>query len=365
MRAGVYNGRVKMNARQAPPTALRLDPVVLGTAYCIASAIGYTATNICLRQLTTLGTDPAWVICIKETVTVAVVGPWLAWQVFRGHKVFPAGRMLLVLLVTGLAVQLLGNLPQLWAFGVVGIAVSVPAIYGVMLIASALLGAVLLKEAVTRRSAVAICFLICSIALLSVGVTSRGAVDYRARAPSGHGATAHVAADHAAIDPLGETESPRLSPLWVILGVGASCLAGAMFAMFSITIRSAVTLNVPVPSILVIITGMGVLSLGALSLWHVGPVAMLETPPNQFAWMLAAGLCNLGAFLAITKGLQLTTVVHANVLNASQVAMGAMAGVILFHESLDALSLLGVALTIVGIILFRQPQTEEPEVPGA
>ena len=48
--------------------------------------------------------------------------------------------------------------------------------------------------------------------------------------------------------------------------------------------------------------------------------------------MAAAGVFNLIGFLGLIYGLQRTTVVHANVVNASQVAMAAVAGMALFHE---------------------------------
>jgi drug/metabolite transporter (DMT)-like permease len=57
--------------------------------------------------------------------------------------------------------------------------------------------------------------------------------------------------------------------------------------------------------------------------------------------------------VAITQGLARTTVIHANVLNASQVAMAALAGIFLFAEPLTPWLTLGVVLTICGIILVK------------
>jgi len=104
---------------------------------------------------------------------------------------------------------------------------------------------------------------------------------------------------------------------------------------------------------------MAVVSLGPLSVYRLGIAQLASTPTEQFGWMLAAGGFNLVAFLAISKGLQLTTVVHANVLNASQVAMAVVAGWIFFKESMNLWLILGVALTILGIILIDRPADEE------
>ncbi len=148
------------------------------------------------------------------------------------------------------------------------------------------------------------------------------------------------------------------------LGVGAACLAGVLFAGQTVVIRTTASRAVPVCTIVLVITGMGVLSLGPLSLWRLGPDHLLGTPPGQLAMMLAAGTFNLLAFLAITKGLQYTTAVHANVLNAGQVAMGAVVGVALFGESWNAWVVAGVSLTIVGQFLVSQPPHDEQEVPS-
>jgi DME family drug/metabolite transporter len=307
--------------------------VVVGTAYCVLSAFCYTAANICLRKLAALEADEMWVTCVKEVVTVAVIGPWLLIRALRGRPVLPSPRLLAVLVLTGLAVQLAGNLSVQWAFGVVGLAVTLSAVFGVMLAAAALFAFLFLGERVAPRSIAAIALLVLSVVLLELG------------AAAVNGTTANSA---------GET----LGSLWVVLGVAAACLAGLMFATLSTVIRGVLSARVPITTIVFVITGMGVLSLGPLSVYRLGPEILLHTDPEQMAWMLAAGTCNLVAFLAITKGLQLTTVVHANVLNASQVAMGAVAGIILFRESLNGWMILGICLTIVGILLIGRPADE-------
>ena len=48
--------------------------------------------------------------------------------------------------------------------------------------------------------------------------------------------------------------------------------------------------------------------------------------------MLAAGVCNTVAFIALTKSLQLTSIVYVNSLNATQATMAAIAGVFIFGE---------------------------------
>lgn len=292
----------------------------------MVSAIAYTAASICMRRLAELQCDPTWAVCNKELVTVIAVGPWLLLCGLRGHKVLPPRRALILLVLVGLTVQLGGNLGFQWALGKVGLALTIPAIFGAMLTASAIMGFALLGERVSRRSAAAIGLLLVSLAVLSL---SAGAA--------------------------GKSVSAFSTPLVIAAAVGAACLAGALYALLTITIRHTVTGATRISAVVFIITVMGVLSLGPLSVYRLGAQHLLSTPATHLAWMLAAGTFNLIAFLAISKGLELTTVVHANVLNASQVAMAAIAGVMLFNEAHNRWLLFGVVLTIAGIILIDRP----------
>ena len=108
----------------------------------------------------------------------------------------------------------------------------------------------------------------------------------------------------------------------------------------------------------VIITASGVLSLGPLSLYHAGPAALAATPPQQYALMYAAGVCNLIAFLALVRGLELTTALHVNMINAGQVARAALAGVLFFGESCNRWLLLGIGLMLVEMLAFAGPAEE-------
>jgi drug/metabolite transporter (DMT)-like permease len=305
---------------------LGLDPVVIGTTCCIISAVGYTATNICLRFLADHA-NPVLVICVKELVTVAVVGPWLLYLGRRALLTWPRPQALVPLVVVGLATQLVANLGLLWSMSVVGLAVAIPAALGIALAGSAVLGRVLLGERVSPRSGVAVGLLVASIVLLKLGA-DRG------------------------------VQLATADPVMVALAVGAACLAGVTFATLSVTIRHSVTGAVSPYVVVFVVTGMGVISMGPLSLWQIGFQGWAETPYSDFGMMLLAGAFNLIAFLAITKGLQLTTIVRANVLNASQVAMAALAGLFLFAEQPNAQLVLGICLTIAGSLLIDRADHE-------
>ncbi len=297
----------------------------------MVSAVGYTITNFCMRRLAD-DCDPTWATFNKELITVVVVGPWLLVRAIRRLPTWPAIRIIAALMLVGLVCQAGANQGVQWALGVIGLSITIPAIFVVMLTTSALLGRVFLRERVSLRSAGAIGLLIVSIPLLtmSAGVASESVT-------------------HSRTPP--ETVT-------TVLAVAAACFAGFVYAVLTTAIRHA-TRTAHVSAVVFVITGMAMVSLGPLSVYRLGLEKLVNTPPEQFGWMVAAGSFNLIAFLAISKGLEMTTVVHANVLNASQVAMAVVGGWIFFRESMNLWLVLGVVLTILGIILIHRPADDE------
>ena len=304
---------------------LGLSPATAGALCCAVSVLGYSSANVCMRHLAGLKCDPTWVIFNKELVSVLVVGPWLLVQAWRGVRTMPSGRPLAILIAVGLATELASAAMQ-WAMGVAGIAVMIPANTGFLLMAAAVLGWLLLGERVSLRSMLALALLVVAIALLAQGAGVTG--------PANPGQPARAT---------------------LALAIGVACAAGTIYALLSIAIRHCVTGTTPLGAVVIIITGMGVISLGPLTVYRLGLPRLLEAPPSHFAWTALAGVCNLVAFVALIRGLQLTTVVRVNMLNASQVALCALAGVTLFHEPPTWWLLGGIVLTIGGIFLIGQP----------
>jgi drug/metabolite transporter (DMT)-like permease len=312
-----------------------LDPAVAGAGFCVLAALGYTAANICLRQLAALGCDPMWAVCNKEMVAVWVAGPWLLVQLLRGTIRRPPPRTLGMLVLVGLAVQLGGNVGVQWALGVIGLALVIPVNVGTMLVSSALLGRLLLGERLSLRSVAAMGLLVVAVGLLGQGA----------------GASAPVA-------------QSAVTAHWGIVCVALACIAGVIYALFSIAIRHCVTGGTHMTIVVLVVTATGGLTLGPLSLARLGVGPLLGTPWLHLAWMLAAGVCNLAGFLAIARALQLTTVVHANMMNSSQVALAAVAGIVLFGERANVWLVSGVLLTIVGILMIGRPTSQEVVVEG-
>ena len=234
--------------------------------------------------------------------------------------------------------EVVGNVCCQWALGVVGLAVTIPAQFGLMITTGAVLGRVGLGERVSIRSVGAIALLLVALVLLGLGAEAVGR---------------SIAAFNGVAS----------NPLLLVLAVGAAGLAGAVYALLSTVIRHSVTRTTTPVAVAFLVPLTAIVSLGPISVVQQGMTKLLGTPGEQFLLMAAAGVFNLIGFLALIYGLQRTTVVHANVLNASQVAMAALAGMAMFHEPPNPWVLLGVGLTILGIVWIDRPAEALDEIP--
>jgi drug/metabolite transporter (DMT)-like permease len=151
--------------------------------------------------------------------------------------------------------------------------------------------------------------------------------------------------------------------LWQLLqGVMAAALSGVAYSVLNVVIRYSVQRGATLPVTLVTVSVMGLISLGLLSWQRIGVAGMLQTSPRDLVMMLLGGLCNTIAFVALTKCLQLTSVVYANVLNAGQAALAALAGVLIFREPATVGLTCGVGLTILGLVILTRRQTAVSQV---
>lgn len=307
------------------PTLSTASTARLAAALCLLSALAYAANHVLLRSVA-LELHPAWATCLRESVSAIALGPWLLWLTVAGRRPWPTGAALARLAALGLMVQFTGNLSLQWAFGTVGLAVSVPTMFATLLTGSALLGRVLLGERVSRRSVASIALLILSIALLSVGA---GEAHEAVRAGPGSPGGAGLA----------------------LAGVGAAALAGLSYAGMAVMIRGSLQKGVRADVTIFVVTATGIVAMGSLSLARAGIDRLLATPSSQVGIVLLAGAVNLVAFAALTGGLRLASVLRVGVINATQVAMGAFAGVLLFSEPPATPVIIGIVLTVAGVLL--------------
>jgi len=307
-----------------------------GAVCCLIAALAYTAANVCMRQLTALECDPFWVISGRELVATMLVGPWVAYRALRGWPTLPRGRTLRNILLVGVLIQVAGNVSFQWALGIVGLAVTVPAVFAVSITSGAALGRTVLGERVSVRSAAAMALPLASLGLLAVGAEAVG----QSIAKTG-----------------------AIGPAVIALGVAAAGLAGGVYSLLNIVIRHSVTRTTLPCAVAFLVPLTGVVSVGPIALLRSGLPALSSDSFEQILLMAAAGFFNIIGFLAFIHGLQRTTVVYANAVNASQVAMAAVAGMAIFAEPSNPWLVLGVGLTIIGIVWIDRPAEAFQDIP--
>lgn len=319
-----------MNRESQPPRRRfsQLDPLLLGLTCGVVSAVVYTCANICLRRVAHC--DPYWVSCIKAVPTILLAGGMLLMELRRGERWTPRAKVIAGVVAAGLFAQLGGNVSFQWALGVVGLALTVPLTLGTILLAGAILGRVWLGEGITPRSALAMLLLIVSIAVLSLG---SGDAYQSVASSTGH----------------------RQSPWLLTFGVLAALLSGVAYATLGAAIRRVARGVAPMSVTLLVVSLTGFLSLGPLSVGRLGIEGLLATSPADFSSMVWAGIFNAVAFFALSKSLQVLPVVHVNAITASQTAMAAIAGVLLYQEPTTWPLVAGVTLTVVGVLLVDRP----------
>lgn len=247
------------------------------------------------------------------------------WWLLRQGRAWPSWRVTGLLIATGIMVQLGGNGAFQWSLAVVGLAPAVPLCFGALIVGGALLGRLCLGEGVSMRAALAMVLLLAAIGLLAAGSKQTAAIT----APP-----------------------PGVSAgLWSALGVAAALASGVAYAVQGAVIRHVARRDVPVVFVLLVLSTTGVACLGAISLLRLGIEGIGRTSHGLWAWLALQGLFNAGAFYALSKSLQWVPMVQVNVLNASQIALAALAGVVFFREEVTSYLVGGVVLTIFGLLL--------------
>jgi len=301
-----------------------------GILFCALAAIFYTGANTAVTELGRLGLHEFWIVGIKESITVLLLAPWCMMRMLHHKESRPDARMWAILLGAGLLTQLFGNVGYVYSLKVIGLAATIPIVFASMLVMTALFGRLLLSEKVTIRSMAAIAMLVVAICFITCG-------------------------SDRVVRPLLEKS---LFPAYRGLAILSSCVTGVCFGLMSIAVRHAMNRNVDKPIVMVIITGVGFFLLVPAALYQEGTELVTETTTVQWSWMISAGIFNLAAFFFLNKGLELTRVIPANITTTSQIAMAAVLGLLMFHEPLSTPLIIGVMLTIIGVLLIGGDEGE-------
>jgi len=330
-------GRGDLNApdraseeHEAAAHARHTRDVMVGTILALVSAVLYTATNMCLKAAADSKLDPCWIACLKAVPTLVLAGVVVAGERTRGRRMTLTKQHWFWLTVTGLLAHIGGNVAFQWGLGIVGLAAAVPLTFSMILVGGALMGRMWLGEAITLRSVMAIAILCVSIALL--------------------GMHAEIARGELPDD------GTKHTPFWTGVAIGVICFSGVAYAVLGVAIRRMVTGGAGSAAVLLPISIAGVASLGALSAYRLGFDGLLATSSRDFQVMLWAGIFNAVAFFLLTKAFHLIPVAYVNVVNASQTAMAAVAGVMYFHEPSTSSLVAGIGLMTAGLFLMDRPR---------
>jgi drug/metabolite transporter (DMT)-like permease len=290
--------------------------IFAAAVFGILAATLYTAANIALRHC--VGVDPFLVAAVRAVPTVVVLAPLLIWMLFRSETIATSTDMVPRFVAAALVGQFVGNASFQIALSIIGLAVSVPISLGVLIMGGAVLGRIVLHEPVRGRTVLAMMALITAVIVLSLP---------NAAAPVLHSA----------------------APVWV----GALCAAasGGAYAVFGVTMRQTLTGGLSVPATMFISGAVGVVSLWSVALLRIGWDSLQTITAAQWGVMFAAGAFNFTAFAALSFALKTLPVVAVNLINASQVALAAAAGVMLFAEPVTAPLIIGIVLTFAGLAI--------------
>lgn len=309
-----------------------------GLLLALVSAAFYTGTNICLRSV--VHCDDIWVSCLKAVPTLALAALLVGVDRLRGRGVWPSRGVVAALFATALVAHWGGNVVFQVGLREIGLAFSVPLTFGVLIVGGAVMGRVFLAEPITSRSVLAMLVLVAAIALLSLGAGAPG-------------------------PPVPTLRAAAAASRWgLVLGVAAASFSGLCYALMGIVMRRLATRRVPVSIMLLVISLTGVVTLGLGSVARVGLGGLAHGDGADISAMLGGGACNALAFLMLGKALELAPVVQVNSVNASQTAMAAVAGVLLFGEQATPPLVLGMALTVVGLVLISQKSSAAVEGQG-
>jgi drug/metabolite transporter (DMT)-like permease len=309
----------------------------LGIVCGFISAVFYTLSNISLRH--SVAADPLLVAAIKAAPTVICLTPFLFVIKLSGRPIATSPHLIPRFILVSLIGQVGGNGSFQVALAKIGLAASVPITLGSLLIGSAIMGRLILGERVQRRTAVAITILIVAVITLS---------------QSGQ--------------PASLTGVDAADAVWQrLLGAGCAVLSGMCFAVFSSTMRLVMQRGMQGTTAMWISGIVGSTALFAIVAAMGGLANLSEMPPTLWWSMGSAGVFNFLAFIAITTAMRALPIVAVHLLNASQVAMAATAGVVLFAEPLSGSLMLGILLTICGLLVLarrRSGTRQEFRSPG-
>ncbi len=296
-----------------------------GLTLGLISAVSYSAANLALRGLSGRHADlgwEIWVTAMKALPTVVLSLFLLARLKMRRQVLFPSWKPVPWLIIAALVMQFGGNLGFQLGLVHIGLAITVPLVFAFIITAGAVLGRVFLGDTVSSRTVVSIFVMMISIILLSYAATTNASQ-------------------------MEEGTSGKIA----ILGVAMAVVSGMSYGVNGVVIRRVSQKALPIASMLLIYSTTGLMLLTSLGWSMLGTERIGQIQTAEWQMMLAAGTFNAIAFFCVTNALKLLNITQVNVINATQNAMCAIGAVLLFSEPHSIPMVVGITLSIVGLVL--------------
>ncbi len=270
-----------------------------------------------------------WVTAMKTLPTGIIAWLLVLRRAFRKQPALPPLRLLPVLIGAALVMQFGGNLAFQMSLGYLGLGITVPFVFACILCVGAVMGRVMLGDPITGRMVAAMAIMMAAIVLLSVATTPTTSAS---------------------------AEIPPADSGLIAIGIGIAAISGCSYGAVGVLIRRFVRSELSVESMFIVFSTVGAVLLMCLAVSSSGWAPIQQGTQQDWPILLIAGFANAIAFFSIAHALRFIDVNRLNVINASQNAMCAIGAVLLFHEQLSGLALLGIGLTIAGLMTVGRQQ---------
>ncbi len=345
-----------MDEKQAPQAGeSRSGLLAWAWVLPILAAVFYTVSNACIRHLAEQGTDVYVTVAIRESVAFYFALPVFLWMAFTGRTKWPTWRVFLTFLGIGLLVQLVGNVLFFQALGVIGMAVSVAGNWTGVLLGSPVVAYLMLRERISLRILISLAVILLALAALTTGTRALEKAETRVSAGAASVAEDETLAAGEAVTPEISGELQRLGIQMLLLTV----LVGLISAVSCTYIRYMAGAGYSPLLVVTMLPGTGAIFLSLVDFSQHGVQTYATLGPWDYFWAYTAGTANLLAFVALTLGLKYLSVVKVSILNVTQLALAPVVGFLIFRENINPGILIGIFLTILGIIIANTGSEED------
>jgi drug/metabolite transporter (DMT)-like permease len=265
-----------------------------------------------------------WIIFNKSACSLILCWSWVIWSLVNRTMPKMSVPLIILTLVNGVLMQYGGDINYQLALTRVGLATAVPVNFCCLIISGALLSRVCLGESLTFRSMMSQAVLMGAISLIGL---SRGT---QAGAAS------------------------EFSP-WV--GIFYACCSGTCYGIGGVLLRY-ISQRQPILLTMALITLPGTPIFGIYGFTHLGVETLTNIPLSFHLALVGSALLNTMGFFLVLRAVRGLPIVLLNSISSSQIMLSALAGVMIFSESMSIYLCVGIGLTILGLLITdrgRQP----------